>query len=179
MKREREVDSPTRDRLERYISENPGVSFNMMASVFRMNSGTLRYHLEYLEGGHRIKMVKKDNQRCYFPDYLATVLSVNLNGKELSPMEKRIASVIVKDPGISRKELLESIDIRRTELSQIIRKLKEKKMIIESQQGSDPFYEPVSRERLIGEIMAVLVEKLLNNEIDIEMFRAIKDKLDL
>lgn len=177
MKRERESVNPTREALERYIIENPGSSFNRIMMVFKMNAGTLRYHLEYLEGAKRIKMVKKGSNRCYFPDYLASFLSCGTDGKQLSTMEKRIASVISRNPGISRKELLSSVDIRRHDLTQIIRKLKEKNVIWENDSDHEATYEPVTKEKLIGEVMAVLIEKLLDNEIDFETFRAIKDKL--
>jgi predicted transcriptional regulator len=178
MKRERESRNPTREALERYIAENPGSSFNRISSVFKMNSGTLRYHLEYLQGANRIRMVKKGNKRCYFPDYLATYLSCGTNGRELTSIEKRVASVISKSPGISRKEILSSIDIRRQELTQVIRKLKEENVIWEHDSHRGPIYEPVTRERLIGEVIAVLIEKLLDKEIDMETFRAIKDRLE-
>jgi predicted transcriptional regulator len=178
MKRERRSANPTRERLETYISENPGMSFSLILSVFRMNAGTLRYHLEYLEGAHKIKMVKKDNTRCYFPDYLATFLSSGSNGKELTSMEKRITSIIDGSPGITRKELLTSVDIRREDLSQVIRKLREKNIICVSGEGKHCGYETLTKDKLTGQILSVLIDKLLDNEIDMDTFRRIKDKLE-
>jgi predicted transcriptional regulator len=176
MKRERNSENPTRERLEQYISENPGISFNFIMSAFRMNAGTLRYHLEYLEGAHRIKMVKKGNNRCYFPDYMATYISAGSNGRELSTIEKRIASIIDGNPGITRKGILSSMDIRKEELTRVIHKLREKNVICRSE--NDAGFETLTRERILGEVMAILIEKLLDNEIDFDTFRAIKNRLE-
>lgn len=177
MKRERKSVNPTREELIKYIGSNPGISFNMIKTAFRLNDGTLRYHLEYLEGEKMIIMIKRGHNRCYFTDYYSSIQSSGSNGRELSSVERRVFSIVEGRPGIARKEILQSMEIRRTDLYRTIRSLKEKRMIWELTDGRVTRYEPITKEKLKGEVIAILIEKLLDEEIDMETFRAIKDRI--
>ena len=46
----------TRKRLMLYIQENPGTTFQRLKGVFKLNEGTLRYHLNYLRRTKRIRI---------------------------------------------------------------------------------------------------------------------------
>ncbi len=178
MKGERNTENPTREELAGYIKDNPGASFNMIKTAFRLNEGTLRYHLEYLIGEERIKMIKRGKNRCYVPDLFSGFRSNGSNGRELSSMERRVYTVIGGRPGITRKDILQALDIRRNDLYTIIRSLKEKKLVWELTDDGITRYEPITKEKLKGEVIAILIEKLLDEEIDMETFRAIKDRIE-
>lgn len=178
MKGERGESNPTREELDRYICQNPGSSFNLIKIAFRLNPGTLRYHLEYLENENRIKMVRKGRARCYFPDYLARFKAEGKGGSELNKMQKRVHSLILENPGITRKQIISSLDISRETLSSTISELKGRKMILETPKGKEMVLEVISRKRLAGEIIAVLVDKILEDEMDMESFRMIKEKVE-
>ena len=67
MKRERGNKSDTRDVLDRYILENPGVSFIHIMKVFGINRGTLRYHMDYLLGRKGFEVSGKGSRTATSP----------------------------------------------------------------------------------------------------------------
>ena len=177
MKRERGNKSETREILDRYILENPGVSFAHIMKIFGINRGTLRYHMDYLLGEEKVRSVRKGQQNCYFSNQRAALDPVTgsseLNGKQI-----RLLRAIRERPGISRKELLELTKQSREEVNYNLRRLKEKKVIWKITDGGDPCYEYITKEQLAAEMMAIILEKFLDDEIDRETFLLLKNKLD-
>ena len=177
MKRERGNKSDTRDVLDRYILENPGVSFIHIMKVFGINRGTLRYHMDYLLGEERVRSVRKGQQNCYFSNQRGALDpvtgSTDLNGKQL-----RLLRAIRENPGISRKELLDLTKQSRDEVNYNLRRLKEKRIIWKIEDGGDPCYEYITKEQLAMEMMAIILEKFLDDEMDRETFLLLKRKLE-
>ena len=177
MKRERGNKSETRELLDRYILEHPGVSFTHIMKVFGINRGTLRYHLEYLLGEDRVRSVRKGQQNCYFSNSRAALDPVtgcsDLNGKQI-----RLLRAIKENPGISRKELLDLTKQSREEINYNLRRLKEKRVIWKIADGGDPCYEYITKEQLAAEMMAIILEKFLDDEIDRDTFLLLKRKLE-
>lgn len=177
MKRERGNKSETRDVLDHYILEHPGVSFTHIMKVFGINRGTLRYHLDYLQGEERVRSVRKGQQNCYFSNQRAVLDSVT-GSRELNSKQIRLLRAIKENPGISRKELLDLTKQSREEVNYNLRRLKEKKMIWKIADGGDPCYEYITKEQLAVEMMAIVLEKFLDDEIDRETFLLLKEKLE-
>lgn len=177
MKRERGNKNETRDILDRYILEHPGVSFSHIKKFFSLNRGTLRYHLDYLLGEERVRSVRKGQQNCYYSNQRGALDpitgSTELNGKQL-----RLLRAIKENPGISRKELLDLTKQSREEVNYNLRRLKEKKVIWKIADGGDPCYEYITKEQLAAEMMAIILEKFLDDEIDRETFILLKRKLE-
>jgi predicted transcriptional regulator len=177
MKRERGNKSETRDLLDRYILENPGVSFTHIRKVFRINRGTLRYHLDYLQGEERIRSVRSGQQNCYYSNQRGAMDPVT-GSSELNAKQLRLLRAIKEKPGISRKELLELTRQSREEINYNLRRLKDKKVIWKISDGGDPCFEYISQEQLAAEMMAIILEKFLDDEIDRETFLMLKRKLE-
>jgi predicted transcriptional regulator len=177
MKRERGNKNETRNDLDRYILEHPGVSFSHIRKIFNINRGTLRYHLEYLQGEERIRSVRKGNQNCYFSNQRAALDPVT-GSSELNSKQIRLLRAIREKPGISRKELLELTRQSREEINYNLRRLKDLKVIWKVKDGGDPCYEYITKEQLAAEMMAIIIEKFLDDEIDRETFLMLKRRLD-
>ncbi len=179
MKGRRGESNPTREELDRYICQNPGVSFKLIQVAFRINHGTLRYHLDHLEKENKIRSVLEKGRKRYFPDYLASFSKNGLGGKELSSTQKRVRTLIGEHPGITRKELLSSLDIGREDLTDVISALKERRLIREVERDGVIGYQMMTRRKLAGEVIAILVEKVIDREMDMDTFRMIKERVDL
>lgn len=164
--------------MERYICQNPGASFNLIKSAFRMNPGTLRYHLEILERMERIRKVKKGTMNRYFPDYLARFRNLGSGKKNLKNDHRRVHNLIEENPGITRREILTSLDIGRDDLSSALKDLRDRKMIMEIKGSKDHGYEVLNERRIAGEIIGILVNKVLDEEMDMETFRTIKERVE-
>lgn len=172
MKRERGNRNDTRDALLEYIEDNPGVSFPMVQKAFRMNEGTLRYHLDYLAGEDKVRIARKGNVRCYYCE------DVKNRSEEMSRDESRIANLIRDNPGISRSELRRIYGPENDGLPSILRKLRDRKMIWKVEDGGDPCYEYITDRQLALEMMTIVIERFLDDEIDRETFLALKRRIE-
>jgi predicted transcriptional regulator len=175
MKRERDTRSGTREDLFRYICENPGVSFPTIRNAFRMNDGTLRYHLDYLCGEDRIRRMG-DGERRYYASDVPPSGPARIDG--LTREERRVAMAIKEHPGISRSELRSLSGAGRGDLSYILRRLKERRFIWKVEDGGDPCYEYITERKLAMEMMSLILEKFLDDEIDRETFLALKKRIE-
>jgi predicted transcriptional regulator len=177
MKRERGNENDTRENLDRFILDNPGVSFSHILKLFKINRGTLRYHLQYLEGEERVKSIRKGQQNCYYSTQVGSFDPVT-GASDLTRKQIRILRAIKDDPGISRKDLLDLTKQSREEVNYNLKRLKDKKVIWKIADGGDPCYEFITKEKLAAEMMAIILEKFLDDEMDRETFLMLKRKLD-
>lgn len=163
----------TRKKLMLYIQENPGTTFQRLKGIFRLNEGTLRYHLNYLRRTKRIIQVKKENKRTYLPAGM-------MYGKELklNRDQKRLMDLIRKSPGITRKELLDRARLPRKLLSYNLSRLNELGLIWKIREGRRTGYALITKDELYKEAFAVIVDKLLDKEIDVDTFKELKHRLD-
>jgi predicted transcriptional regulator len=164
----------TRKRLMLYIQENPGTTFQRLKGVFKLNEGTLRYHLNYLRRTKSIVQIKKDNKRTYLPSGFLFGREVRLNRDQ-----KRVIELIQSDPGITRKELMERTRQSRKLLSYNLSRLNELGLVWRIKEGRKIGYALITKDELYKEAFAVIVDKLLENEIDVDTFRKLKHRLDL
>jgi predicted transcriptional regulator len=170
----------TRKRLLFYIAENPGTTFQTLKRVFRINEGTLRYHLDYLRRKKKIRQIKRDNRRTYVPSEMRVDLHAPTSRRrELSREQKRLLDLIILDPGISRSELLERSRERRKQLSYNLSRLNELGFIWKVRARGKTGYAPITSRDLYRQAYALIVDRLLEEEIDIETYRELRRKLDL
>lgn len=86
----------------------------------------------------------------YFRKNITTLLGSELNQTEFSLKEKRIYNLIqMKQPKISRSEILNSYKIKAKELDEVISNLIEKELIIETRDHSPNTYKPTTYYSLI------------------------------
>jgi len=97
---------------------------------------------------------------------------------DLTRKQIRILRAIKDDPGVSRKELLDLTKQSREEVNYNLKRLRDKKVIWKIADGGDPCYEFITKEKLAAEMMAIILEKFLDDEMDRETFLMLKRKLD-
>lgn len=168
----------TRKKIYDHIADNPGISFNMLSSIFDLNEGTLRYHLEYLRKSDLISPRKIDNKRCY------TCKDVDLNrpGREMvnamNKDQKNIFFLIREESGLTRNDLVERSRSNRRQVTRALSKLKEKGLIKIRKQDGIIHYEIAEDGRIFNEMMLVLMEKYLRGEISLAKLKELKRKLE-
>ena len=168
----------TRKKLCNYIAENPGTTFNVLRSAFKLNDGTLRYHLEFLVKKKKLRAEKIRNRRCY---YLFTHRHgrpmIGLNG--LSRDQLRLLEIIRENPGIERGEMMEMSNQDRKELTYNLSRLKKFRLIWKISDRKSAGYEYVTDDMLYESLVAALVERLMEGRIDQDEFLVLKERIDL
>lgn len=166
----------TRDALLTYIMDRPGVSFSRLMSSMKLNEGTLRYHLNYLEKKDLIRSKKEGRRRLYF--YTIHDSRPGGRNEDIGRYHKRVLTVIRRSPGIQTKEIMRSLDLSRKEVNSIIRTLEREYLIWSVENESGLGYEVVTREKLLKEMQYELLEKFLKGEMDQTTFLRLKEWLD-
>ena len=166
------IENQTRDILVEYIRGKPGISFGELMSFSRMNEGTLRYHLRYLEKLDFISSKKVGRRRLYHACNISN--KKTFEESRLTIDQMRVIKLIMRKPGIKPKEILDMVDLSRKGLLKIINKLKKDHMIFEVENGNGVGYEYITRERLVEELLLELVDKLLTGKIDQPTFMRMK-----
>jgi len=132
-------ESNIRKLLYEYIKKYPGSSFKVLKNVFRMSEGNLRYHLHYLERRERIVIEKDGRNRCYYPT-IRRRYSIPF-GVELTPGQERILDLLIKESGITNRELMRRSGQDRPSFEYNIRKLRENRLIHRVNNRTGPIYE--------------------------------------
>ena len=178
------LENKTRKLIYNHITAHPGVSFNILRSVFKLNDSTLRYHLNYLTRSKKISLGSENGGRNYFP-YSGTMLIIQnaeesntLATYQLTSAQERIITAIQKHPKISQKELIKLTRINRITLSRNLNKLMDLCLVRKIPNGNKVNYEYLENKQLRYEILKRLIRKLVNNEIDEETFLKLKKELD-
>ncbi|MBN1389615.1 MAG: helix-turn-helix domain-containing protein [Candidatus Thermoplasmatota archaeon] len=168
----------TRKRIYDQIAKNPGVSFNMLASILDLNEGTLRYHLDYLRRSDLIRPRKINNNRCYTCKDVDLDRSTRENACSMNEAQRKVLSVIRDDPGLTRTEVIERSRLTRRQTTRALSKLKGKGLVKVGSEGNVNFYEFADNERIFNEMMIVLMEKYLKREISLAKLKEVKRKLE-
>ena len=175
MKRERRAGSDIRDEIYKFISENPGVSFPAIQKAFRLNTGTLRYHLQYLEGEERIRRMY-DGNRKYWSSEMSREEILRTEG--LSRYQRRIALLIMNRPGITLSEIRSISGQNGDDLKYTLKKLSDRKFIWKIENGKDPRFEFISKEEMATEMLIVVLERFLHGEINRATFLELKKRIE-
>jgi len=164
----------TRKRLYEYILGHPGISYQMIRDVFRLNDGTLRYHLDRLVRANLVLQRKKKNNRCYIP--LEGEKSPGLS--EFDRNYSRVLDLIKADPGIGRVDLMRRSGMSRKGLTSVLTRLKSNRMIWKVGSGRSGGYEYISEDKLYKEMIRILTERYVRDEIDLDRFLELKEDID-
>lgn len=172
------LEHKTRRMIYNYVHNHPGVSSDRIRSIFGLNDSTLRYHIAYLEKGELLTSKQNGKDKCYFcSDEGASDPLTGAELMDMTVMQRRIASLIKGKPGITRKDILESLKVDRKTLSQDLRRLEESKVVWKTENNGSSGYEYITKERLRKMMYRRLLQKLLDDDIDEATFRKLKERL--
>jgi len=90
----------TRERVYRYVKNNPGSHYRSILDELDLRNGTLTYHLKTLEKREFIVSKKDGPYRRFFPQGSRDKEKVFIHG-----LRKDIYYFILKNPGLSQKEI--------------------------------------------------------------------------
>lgn len=175
-------DNRTRKMIYNYIKSYPGVSFGKIKDFFELNESTLKYHLVYLERTKDITSRREGRRRCYFSSQHEFDDNKKTDEPDFSVFTRNqqvILKLIIRNPGITRTELLSKTKLNRKTFGYNIDRLVEQKTIWVINSSDEIGYEYITKDKLYKEMYNGLLMKLLSNEIDEETFHKIKKKLEL
>lgn len=174
MKDQDVLEHETRRYLLDYISRNPETTFRMLKSVFRINEGTLTYHLKRLIREDMIVQKKKGRERCY-----VSLDTIHGRGHDQAGKgREKVYQLISDNPGMTRKELLRRTRMTGKELSQCIYDLRTESMIWKVKKGKKVAYEVITSRKVHDEMVLILTDRYLKDEIDLETLKRTKEALD-
>ena len=106
------LDSDIRSGIYESIMKNPGITFSALAHECGITKGRLKYHLKILEKEHKIVSLSKAGSTGYFENNeiygdLEQVVHMHLNNRRI----QEIYEILTLQPGVSRKEIAESLGI--------------------------------------------------------------------
>ena len=170
-------DHRTRSLLYDYINKNPGSTFKMLKSVFKIPDGTLRYHLRYLLKRNRIVQEKEGREKCYY-SYLKKRFPFCDPDLKLNKEQERLLQLISLEPMIPYKDLKRRSGQKPSSFKYNIQQLKKKKLIWRIRRGNRIGYDLITEKRLADEMFLIIVDKYLDGEVDKETMMLILDKLE-
>lgn len=164
----------TRKDLLDYISENPETTFRILKHVFRLNEGTLTYHLDRLVKEDLITQKRKGKERCYI-----SLDSIHdMKRKRSSKGIALVFQLISENPGITRSDLLRRTRMTKRDLTKAISGLKSRKRIWKVDSDGDTGYEIISQQELYDEMMMIIIDRYLRDEIDLDTLKRTKEALE-
>lgn len=165
-----------------HIIAHPGVSFNILKTVFNLKDGTLRYHLDYLKRADKINFGLTKGKRKYYPNSGSTKFLKIENDifetNNLTPPQGHILNTIKEHPGINQKELVKKTGYNRFKLERNLKKLLELCVVRKMPDSKNIRYEFITNDQLQYEMLMSLVTKFLKREIDENKFLELKRKLE-
>jgi hypothetical protein len=174
-------DHRTRDLLYDYIIKNPGATFQMLKTAFRLTDGTLRYHLDYLMKKRKVVQEKSGREKCYYSfikkEYPYSDPSVRINREQ-----ERILEIVASEPGIKLSDLKARSGLKDDIFDYNMKRLRKMKLLWKVKGIEGPGYEVVTKERLSDEVFLRTVNKFLDGEIDkgqmMTILRRLNDNVD-
>ena len=132
IRRDKRTDS-TKNYIIDLIEENPGLHLAKIAEMLNMSSQLAEYHLLNLEKINLIIGIKGKNK--YYKRYYVKEGEIGRDEKKILSLLRqehliKIVLLILKNPSIKHKQLLENLDIVASTLSYHLKKLEEYDIII-------------------------------------------------
>ncbi|MFA6333874.1 MAG: winged helix-turn-helix transcriptional regulator [Methanoregula sp.] len=137
LKRNNLLDNDARNRVYAVIRQKPGVCLSEIERLTTLTNKNVTYHVNKLLTYHMIAVEESANGKGYFPN--STNGSPNerllvLHSK--NPNERTIIGLISKNPGISRKEIEETMGISGPSVSWHISKLESDHIVKKIKSGT-------------------------------------------
>jgi len=122
----------------------------------------------------------RNGKKCYYTEErtnkLEQIPGLNLNVPTKN--QRAILLIICDNPGITKKELVKKTRINKQSVTYSIKRLIDQKIVWTVRSGRETGYEYITKEKLKGKLLNLLLEKFLNGEIGEEKFFALKEKLE-
>lgn len=163
-----------------YVTENPGVTYTRIKQMFSLTDSTLRYHLGYLGKHEKVSCKLENGKKCYYPEERARTIGevAGMNEAAINKNQHGILQFLKEHPGASRHDLQSRLHLEKDAVAYNLRRLSEQRVIWKKRRGRDTVYEVITQDRLKKEMLAILMERFLNGEIDEKRFLELKKRLD-
>ena len=115
-----------------YINDNPGTNLSEIKDALQINRGTLTYHINILGSTHKISIQKRGKRAYLFYNsgrYTETQKDIMILSK--NDVRKETIQTIRDSPGVTNKQLADSIGIDKGTVSWHIKILKNTDIISE------------------------------------------------
>lgn len=155
------LENDKRKEILDYISENPGRSFEEIASKMNINRDSLRYHIKRLRQGNYVVIENTDNSKRIFPNHgTFSGLERKIISMCRNPMRIKIIALIAKYPGIRNVDLKEELGISRSAVSWHIGKLENSGLLSCRKSGTARhYYIKSGLEKIIAENLPEEIRK--------------------
>ena len=155
------AENQNRQKIFKYILDNPGTTTAEMSNNLRINRGTMGHHLKVLEKQNRVIPYKTRGKIHYFLNESTygekekVALAALKNDKH-----RRIISEILNSERITHGELAEKVGVSPPTISWHIRHLKEEGII---RADTDGRYTAYSIDREYGELLHTMLWRFSHN----------------
>lgn len=112
-----------RKKIRFFVTRDPGIRFQELRQCTGVNESTLRYHIGYLLRKGELRVDSMKGEKRIFP-------SSDLKRSKMAKEEVRVLQAVEEEPGITLKELIVATNLKKRELSSILRKRVNQGMII-------------------------------------------------
>ncbi|WP_340817939.1 winged helix-turn-helix transcriptional regulator [Methanolobus sp. WCC4] len=125
-------------KILNFIEDNPGSTVNMIEKDLGIKRGTVRYHVNTLKDSGKILLFKNGNYVSLFrngtdlwrKDHKSTI-EPHLQGMTC----KKVCSLIYENPGITNKDISDTLGITRSAVASHIRTLEEMGCLVVESSG--------------------------------------------
>ena len=119
------LENKKRKEILEYVCENPGKSFEEIASAMDIKRDSLRYHIKRLSRGDYIVIENTDNSRRVFPNHgTFSGLERKIISMSHNPTQLKILALITKYPGIRNVDLKDELGISKSAVSWHVGKIR-------------------------------------------------------
>ena len=173
----------TRRMIFNHIQSYPGVSYQLLKSIYGLSDGTLRYHLKYLEKGDKVQSKLENGKRHFYPNGYANMITQMseelLEKHKLTQIQIQILNTIKRYPEINQKDLIRKTGLKRFVITYNLKRMIDMGFVRKYNHRRNVCYEYITDKLLRFEMLKILSIKLLNKEIDEQTFLNLKSKLGL
>jgi predicted transcriptional regulator len=176
------LENKIRRMVFNHITKYPGVSFNTLKDIYELTDNSLRYHLYYLEKNDMISSSPEKGLRRYYPHPGSVTVQLNpqssFEARRLSSEQEHILGIIMRNPRINQKELIQRSKMNRFKVIREINNLKKLNLVKNTRGKNRVCYEYIPDVEMKYRILKGLMVKFLKNEIDEQMFLRLKKRFE-
>jgi predicted transcriptional regulator len=164
IRRDKRTDN-TKNYIFDLIEQNPGLHLARIANMCNMSSQLAEYHLLNLEKNNLIIGLKGKNG--YYKRYYIKEGEVGREEKNILSLLRqehliKIVLLILKNPNIKHKQLLENLDIVASTLSYHLKKLEEYDIIISKSYGKERGYEIKNKKEIFRVVRTYKLDQMVD-----------------
>lgn len=135
------LDHPVRGAIYRCIRACPGIHLRALSATTGTPMGTLRYHLDLLYQNHKVTVLQEDGRLMFYENSGTYSLTQQRLLKHLrSPTTREILCEVLRQPGMSRKDVAGLVGISGPAVHWHMKKLEEDGFVTEKRSGRTTRY---------------------------------------